>query len=268
MQNPSKADLDMLQFLEEEFSKKRKQLLNHTMYDNIKTIDDVKKFMLVHIYAVWDFMSLLVRLQKEITSVNIPWENKPNISRFVRMINEIKTCEESDESLIQGEYISHYDMYCKAMSELGIDIPPVPKINVINFYSKFIDSEQLSRDNPNIAKPILDFIRFNLNLAYNGSIVEVISAFTYGREDLIPEMFNKLLPSLESVDDYEDKLKWLKYYVKRHIEVDGDTHGPMMVEMLNYYCEDDIYKKIQSLQTAVLSLELRIKLWDYVNSIL
>jgi len=254
--------------LEREFSEKREKLLNHTLYNNIKTLEHVKKFMSVHVYAVWDFMSLLVRLQKEITSVKIPWENKPKTSRFVRMINEIKTCEESDESLITGEYISHFDMYCKAMTDLDVDIPVIPTVTLINYYSKFITYEQLSKDNPKIAKPILDFILFNLNLAHNGLIENVISAFTYGREDLIPEMFDKLLPSLESVVDDEDKLKWLKYYVKRHIEIDGDTHGPMMVEMLKYYCNDDIYKTIRSLKTAIKSLELRIKLWDYVDSIL
>ena len=51
----------------------RKELLNHNLYSNIKTIDDLRDFVQIHVFAVWDFMSLLKSLQTKLTCVSTPW---------------------------------------------------------------------------------------------------------------------------------------------------------------------------------------------------
>jgi hypothetical protein len=56
----------------------RQELLNHPLYAKIHTIEDLHVFLTHHVYAVWDFMSLLKGLQIHLTSVSIPWTASPN----------------------------------------------------------------------------------------------------------------------------------------------------------------------------------------------
>ena len=39
------------------------KIVNHKLYPAIKTMEHMKIFMQYHVYAVWDFMSLLKSLQ-------------------------------------------------------------------------------------------------------------------------------------------------------------------------------------------------------------
>ena len=74
----------------------QKSLVNHKIYENIKTIDDLKLFMENHVFAVWDFMSLLKGLQVNLTSTSTPWVPVEN-TEAARFINEIVLEEETDE---------------------------------------------------------------------------------------------------------------------------------------------------------------------------
>ncbi|MDR2282321.1 MAG: DUF3050 domain-containing protein, partial [Sphingobacterium sp.] len=91
----------------------REQLLTHPLYSKIKDIADLRLFTETHVYAVWDFMSLLKSLQRRLTCVRVPWiaSDYPN-TRY--LINEIVLAEESDE-YIDGSRLSHYEMYLDAM---------------------------------------------------------------------------------------------------------------------------------------------------------
>ena len=42
----------------------RQQIVNHKVYAAISNPEELKTFMQHHVYAVWDFMSLLKSLQK------------------------------------------------------------------------------------------------------------------------------------------------------------------------------------------------------------
>uniref|UniRef100_UPI00404A26B6 DUF3050 domain-containing protein n=1 Tax=Fluviicola sp. TaxID=1917219 RepID=UPI00404A26B6 len=81
--------------IQEASAELQNKIVNHPAYKSIKTIDDVKHFMEHHIYAVWDFMSLLKSLQTSLTCTQVPWF--PVGSAKVRfLINEIVCGEESD----------------------------------------------------------------------------------------------------------------------------------------------------------------------------
>jgi hypothetical protein len=82
-------------------------LLQHPLYKKVKTIEDLKCFLENHVFAVWDFMSLLKALQSKLTCTTTPGSPPKPETRY--LINEIVVAEESDLS-IDGRRQSHYEM--------------------------------------------------------------------------------------------------------------------------------------------------------------
>src|SRR5260221_10798885 len=109
--------------LQQEIEPIRQQLIQHSVYANIKTIKDLNVFMEHHVYAVWDFMSLLKSLQRNLTCVDLPW--LPVGSPETRyLINEIVLGEESDVDET-GKRTSHFELYLNAMQQAGCDMNPI-----------------------------------------------------------------------------------------------------------------------------------------------
>ena len=48
-------------------------LLNHPLYRRIDTLPALRLFMEHHVFAVWDFMSLLKELQRRLCCTTVPW---------------------------------------------------------------------------------------------------------------------------------------------------------------------------------------------------
>ncbi len=226
------------------------QLQEHKLYARLTRIEHLRIFMEYHSFAVFDFMCLLKSLQRFMTLKNPLWTPSSYSGEVTRFINEIVLCEESDIDLY-GRPNSHFQMYLQAMGEVGARTKPV-----LDFIER-IDNNTF--ESAALPKGISEFVEFNLKLALQGSVEEVASAFLFGREKLIPLMFSSIVSIL---DKSENKYPALMFYLKRHIEVDADEHGPMAQKCLNEICGSDKEKTERALQIAVKSLELRIKLWD------
>ena len=237
----------------------KSKLKNHNLYNIINTQEDLKIFCESHVFAVWDFMSLLKKLQVELTSINIPWMPSNN-SEVSRLINEIVAGEETDENL-DGSAISHYEMYINAINDIGVDTNLISnQISSLNDINTIIDDiNKLDIDDY-----IKDFLKFTFRIINNDKTHEIASAFTFGREDLIPDMFIPLLEKINSSDN--TRIDKLIYYFKRHIEVDGDMHGPMAMKMLSFLCSDDETKINESLVASKDALKVRIALWDGIEN--
>ncbi|MBL0386996.1 DUF3050 domain-containing protein [Tumebacillus sp. ITR2] len=234
----------------------RDRLLEHEIYRELNTPDKVRTFMKHHVFAVWDFMSLLKRLQNLLTDVSVPWmPGKP--TQYARFINEIVLGEETDEDG-NGGFISHFDLYLEAMEQVGADVRPIQ-----HFLQGVRDGQSVEKSFEEVGVPdsVSGFVTQTMQIALHGKPHEVAAAFFYGREDIIPDMFTHLVKDIQEQGQEVDRLV---YYLNRHIELDGDSHGPLAEQLLKYLCGDDPAKLQEAMQTAQQCLETRIKLWQGV----
>ena len=237
----------------------RNKINNHSLYKNLSSIEDVKTFMENHVFAVWDFMSLLKALQSILTNNNVPWTPKGN-GTTARFINEIVMGEESDLNE-NGEVKSHFEMYIDAMEQINANT------NQIRKFISLLENKSTLKDSINIVNldPILrNFINFTFDVIKSGKAHCIASAFTFGREDVIPDMFLEIIQKSKT-DSTDQRYSKLLYYLNRHIEIDGDEHGPISLKMVENLCGDDTKKWDEALDVAKLALKQRIKLWDLIN---
>jgi len=101
-----------------------------------------------------------------------------------------------------------------------------------------------------------------MEVANSGSTEEVLATFFYGREDIIPEMFRRLLNTLYEAKHNNDRLRHFIYYIDRHIELDGDSHGPKGRELLEDLVAASPQARAQVLRAACRSIKARIGLWN------
>ena len=244
-----------IEHIQKEIESLRQELKSHRLYEQLETIEDIKIFTQDHVFAVWDFMSLLKALQIELTCVSIPWVPRKK-GKLTQFINEIALAEESDVDL-SGESKSHFEMYLDAMGRMGSD---TQKIEI--FMSKIIQNMPVSEalDFAEVPDAVKSFVKVTFDTIYSNDAHKIASAFTFGREDLIPDMFIEIIQQTHEQASFKDFL----YYLNRHVELDGDSHGPLSLEMIVELCGDDQQKWSEVLATAKASLEVRISLWDYI----
>nr|WP_121273420.1 DUF3050 domain-containing protein [Pedobacter schmidteae] len=233
----------------------REQIINHKVYAVIENLEDLRIFMEYHVYAVWDFMSLLKALQINLTCTNIPWF--PVGSGTTRaLINEIVAGEESDIDL-HGDKKSHFEMYLDAMQQCGAN---VDEINLFTETLKATGNFEAAYKAAGTPFEARNFVDYTFKIIHSGAAHLQASTFTFGREDLIPNMFMTIVADLNQ--KFPDQLSFFKYYLDRHIEVDGDHHSYLALAMTAELCaENESYWKAAE-RATIASLEKRIELWD------
>ena len=244
-----------IQHIQKEITSLREELKSHRLYQQLQTVEDIKIFTQDHVFAVWDFMSLLKTLQRELTCVSVPWVPRKK-GKLTQFINEITLAEESDVDL-SGESKSHFEMYLDAMRHMGSE---THKIEV--FLSKIHQNSSIEEalDFAEVAEAVKNFVKVTFKTIYSNDAHKVAAAFTFGREDLIPDMFIEIIHQTHEQESFKDFL----YYLNRHVELDGDSHGPLSLDMIVELCGDDQQKWSEVLVTAKVALEVRISLWDYI----
>ena len=206
-----------------------------------------------HAYAVWDFMSLLKAMQEQLTCTKAPW--KPiGDKKIRRLVNSIVLEEESDLDA-QGNPSSHFEMYLGAMEECGASTKK------IKAFVNSIDNKLVSSGNQDID----GFLQTTFSIIDTNEIHKIAAAFTFGREDLIPDMFTAIVEDLNS----ENTLNKFVYYLERHIELDSGEHGPLAFQLISDLCGEDDKKWREVEETAIVCLIAREKLWNAIfNEIL
>jgi hypothetical protein len=236
----------------------RDRLVAHRLYQRIDRPSRLRRFMESHVFAVWDFQSLLKALQRQLTCTTLPWLPTPD-AEARRLINEIVLDEESDE-LPDGGCASHFELYLDGMREAGADTGPVDRLLEALVSGQPLSSALAGCGGPNAA---LDFVRRSFAVIEAGRPHCLAAAFTYGREDVIPDMFRHLVASLAEQDP---RWRRFRFYLDRHIEHDDERHAPACRRIVARLCGDDPIRWREASQTARECLESRIALWDAISA--
>jgi len=233
------------------------QLMVHPLYESLCNEQALRLFMRSHVFCVWDFQCLIKALQRSLTCVKVPWfpTRDPEARR---LINGIVLDEESDQGP-HGEALSHYEMYLQAMFESQADATPIE-----SFISNLRSGLPLQRCllQTDLPKGVSQFLSTTLQIAQSGEVHRVAAAFTYGREEIIPEMFRQLVKKL--VVAKPKCWEQFHYYLNRHIEKDSQEHGPMAHALLNRICGKEPRLWEEAEKAARISLQARIQLWDHI----
>jgi hypothetical protein len=233
----------------------RQQIANHRLYKTIECLEDLQTLMKFHVYAVWDFMSLLKSLQIGLTCTQIPWF--PLGSANTRyLINEIVGGEESDVDAF-GQRKSHFEIYLEAMTQCGADTREIENFLSVLKHTGNLNKAFESSDSPLAARR---FVSYTFDVINNGPIHAKASAFTFGREDLIPDMFLAMINDFDA--RFPGQLSIFKYYLNRHIEVDGDHHSSLAIEMISELCAENEESWKTAEKVCIQALEERIELWN------
>jgi hypothetical protein len=233
-----------------------------------------------HVYAVWDFMSLLKALQQSLTCVDVPWVPRGSANtRF--LINEIVVGEESDVDE-QGRRVSHFELYLRAMREAGASVEEIGRfIHAVSAGGRRVRvaageqgaaAAQVGMAGaPGMMREVImasvpqeavrKFLDFTFDTIFSGEVSRIAAVFTFGREDLIPDLF---LPIVQELSKEKPGFETFRYYLERHIEVDGDHHSHLAMEMLEELCGEDDVKWRLAGDAARAALEVRMVLWDGV----
>ena len=160
-----------------------------------------------------------------------------------------------------GVPMSHYEMYIDAMDQVNADTSAIGLfVNAIQNG----DSLETAAKRIDLETPILEFIQFTMEVVNSNKPHCIASAFTFGREDVIPDMFLEIVSQSQTQDNDKTYGKLL-YYLNRHIELDGDEHGPISLKMVAELCGEDTTKWDEVLETAKEALKFRLKLWDHIT---
>ncbi|CAA6818728.1 MAG: PROBABLE REMNANT OF A TRANSPOSASE GENE PROTEIN [uncultured Thiotrichaceae bacterium] len=232
------------------------RLDNHPIYEAVESIEDLQCFMQHHIYSVWDFMSLIKYLQSVIVPTTYPWTPQGDAS-VRRFINELVLEEESDETHIDGEHSSHFELYHRAMTEVGADI------SVSRHFISVVKTTgiEAALQLPKIPTPSRDFTSKTFQFINAHKPHQVAAALALGREHIIPGMFRAILGKIGVTDE---QAPIFHYYLNRHIHLDQDFHAPLSLRLLNGLCDGEEQKTQEAIDAASIAVNARLAFWDGV----
>lgn len=232
----------------------RQRLLAHPVYRSLKDEEGLRDFLSHHVFAVWDFMSLVKALQRRLTCLDEVWVPRGDRSSR-RLINEIVLGEESDD--VGGAVTSHFEMYLEAMRQVGCSTADIDAV-----LARVVGGENVKVALEAAPHAARQFSRTTFAIVKSGSLPAIAAAFTFGREEIIPDMFSALVEDLQRRGCVNTSI--LQDYLARHIELDGGEHGPMAERLLLEVCGEDDQSWDAAGKAAEDSLVARIGLWDGV----
>lgn len=234
---------------------RRARLYAHPLYAAITDDHALRRFMRAHVFAVWDFQSLLAALRRDLTGVAVPWRPTPD-REARRLINEIALDEESAPHP-EGGYASHFELYLDAMRRAGADCHPIDALLARVEAGEPVREALRAADYP---PGVAAFVDTTFAIIEDSPLHARVAAFACGREDIIPRMFQALVARLAAADP----ARWglFRHYLDEHIHHDEERHGPMARALLARVCADDPKRIAEARAVALRALDARLALWD------
>jgi hypothetical protein len=236
----------------------RKCLRNHPLYGAIKTPAALRLFTQYHVFAVWDFMTLLKSLQQGLTTVSLPWVPGRD-PETARIVNALVLAEESD-SIPEGDgfrHLSHFEWYLEAMAEIGADC------SEINFWIEEVRrgaSFQSVLADTKLAPPVHEFLQTTSEILEEPVAVRA-AAFHHSRELIIPEMF---LPIATNLSQEGLACDTLVAYLQRHVDIDSQDHSLASEAMVERLLASSPELVGRAEEISLRALTARVALWDAI----
>jgi hypothetical protein len=210
------------------------------------------------VFSVWDFMSLIKYLQQQVAPTTIPWmpQGDPAVRYF---LNQLVLEEESDSIDTGGgpRYASHFELYRQAMEEIGADAEgPMRFLELVKR-----DGLDAALYSDAVPVPARYFTETSFCFIREGKPHLAAAALAVGRERVIPDMFRRLL---DSMGIGPDEAPTFHTYLRRHIHLDEDFHGPLSMRLLEAMCGDDPERLEEAATAAEEAVCARIRFWDGV----
>ncbi|UOQ76086.1 DUF3050 domain-containing protein [Hymenobacter sp. 5516J-16] len=250
---------DSIADLQQTLAPVRAQLVAHGVYQSLHSLSDLRVFMQHHVFAVWDFMSLLKALQRELTCVDVPWVPRGNPATR-RLINDIVLEEETDVDP-EGNPASHFELYLRSMRECGADMAPIERLLAALAQGASVAAALEQAQAPSSVR---EFVLDTFRIISSGQPHAVAAAFTFGREDVIPDMFRHLVHDLRQ--RFPGQLDTFTYYLDRHIQLDEEVHTPLAQQMVRELCGDDAQRWQEAATVATRCMQARVALWNGIQA--
>jgi hypothetical protein len=237
----------------------RQTLLAHPIYADLDEPRSLRRFMEHHVFAVWDFMALLKALQQRLCCTSVFWipTGRGAASRFV---NEIVLGEESDADG-RGGFASHFELYRGAMTAYAADTAMIDEFIHFLAHGRSVGEALEFAAAP---AAVRRFVEATFEVIRRGELHQIASAFTFGREDLLPDVFLQIVERLSQ--RAAGGLEEFLYYLHRHIDLDRDEHGPLAARLMSMMCDGDDAKWRGAEEAAVAALAARIEFWDGIHA--
>lgn len=231
------------------------RLSNHPLYHVIRSRNEVRKFMEFHAWCVWDFMSLAKSVQLVVGSFSFPWF-PPADPESALAVDEIIRGEEADLGP-DGKRQSHFEIYLDAMRQASADTRCIESALQLMKAGSSVSAAMTTANAPPAA---VDFVSTTMTLCAGPPHVR-IAALSLGREELVPTMLSTLLKNLPGDDPTLSTFLW---YIRRHIELDTEYHGPLCARLLRAAVGDRVSARREAIEAGLIAIRARALFLDEI----
>ena len=204
--------MDHLSELQKQIKPLRDQLMDHPLYISIREKEDLRIFMEGHVYAVWDFASLINGLCTRLTHLgdHSELDNESLLALLSAITNQGPETE--------GKPFGLFSDYRNAMQLAGASTFEID--DLVNRVRQGTPPERAILDSK-LPGYVVQFLDHTFSILRENNLVVMAATFAFGRGGLIPELFSRMVD--KRVQEGDESLTGLQAYLNGYIEVGSET---------------------------------------------